>query len=402
MHKVQNAIEQIKQGKFVIVVDDEKRENEGDLIIAADFITPEAMTFMAKKASGLICLAITQQKADALNLPLQIHGQHRPSCNTAFTYSIDARFGISTGISALDRVHTINTVMQDNACPADIVVPGHIFPLIAKDNGVLERPGHTESAVDLARLAGLNPAGVICEIMNDDGVMIAGDELMAFAKQYDIPIIATNALIAYRQQHDAIAPVNAISEINIASQTMINTKHGEFTMFTFFYHHDAREHIALIKGNIEQSTALVRIHSECLTGDVFASLHCDCGTQLDQSLQQLANADFGIMIYLRQEGRDIGLTNKLRAYHLQQRGLDTVQANQALDLPVDNRDYSPAIAFLKQYPIKHIDLLTNNPDKIAAINQAGFQVTRLPLIVEENQHNHPYLQTKKHVLEHLL
>lgn len=402
MNKVKKAIEHIKQGKFVIVVDDKDRENEGDLIIAADFVTPEAITFMAKKASGLICLAITAQKAQCMNLPLQMHGQHRPSCNTAFTYSIDARFGISTGISSTDRVHSIQTIMREDVSPADIVVPGHIFPLIAKDNGVLERPGHTESAVDLARLAGLNPAGVICEIMNDQGMMITGDELFSFAEQYNIPMISTHDLIEYRKQHKPLVNEKSPPSIQIASQTILNTKHGEFSMVTFFCKNDTREHIALIKGDKNNTDATVRIHSECITGDVFSSLHCDCGDQLDTSLKILSQVSLGIMIYLKQEGRDIGLTNKLRAYNLQQQGLDTIEANQALGLPIDNRDYQPAIDFLKQYQLTHINLLTNNPDKIAAIKDAEFNVKRLPLIIAENKNNHQYLKTKKTKLAHLL
>lgn len=401
MNKVKQAIEQIAQGKFVIVIDDKDRENEGDLIIAADLITADAITFMAKKASGLICLAITPNKATQLNLPLQLHGEHRPSCNTAFTYSIDARFGISTGIPSTDRAHTIKAVLREDASPADFVIPGHIFPLIAKDNGVLERPGHTEAAVDLARLAGLNPAGVICEIMDDNGEMLRDEALLAFAKLYDIPVISTNELIEYRKQTEPQVINDLAKSIHIASETKINTKFGEFTMMTFFCNDDHREHVALIKGKYN-SEALVRIHSECLTGDVFSSLHCDCGSQLDLSLEKLAAADFGILIYLKQEGRDIGLTNKLRAYHLQQQGLDTVDANLALNLPVDNRDYQPAIALLNHYQIHDMKLLTNNPDKVNALTKAGFNVKRVEIKIDSHQHNHGYLQTKKHKLAHLI
>jgi len=402
MHNIETAIHSFKNGKFVIVVDDKDRENEGDLIMAADFITPEAITFMAKKASGLICLAITENKAKQLNLKLQRHGEHRPLCNTAFTYSIDARFGISTGISSVDRVHTIKTVMQNNVCPADIVVPGHIFPVIAKAGGVLERPGHTESAVDLAQLAGLNPAGVICEIMNDNGVMIHGDDLMDFAKQYDIPIISTQDLINYRQQHVLNSNIETLSSIKVASETQLNTKYGIFNMITFFYEDDPREHVALIKGDLKCNTGIVRIHSECLTGDVFSSLHCDCGEQLQQSLQTLSEAPLGIMIYLKQEGRDIGLTNKLRAYHLQQQGHDTVDANLMLGLPIDNRHFKPATALLNHYKLSSIQLLTNNPDKVSALKKAGFEVERLPLVVNNNCHNYNYLKTKQEKLAHLL
>jgi 3,4-dihydroxy 2-butanone 4-phosphate synthase / GTP cyclohydrolase II len=399
---VEMAIESIKQGKFVIVTDDESRENEGDLIIASEKITEEAISFMAKKASGLICLAITQEKANQLNLPLQQHGDHQPPCQTAFTYSIDARFGISTGISSQDRVRSINVVMNDNACPEDIVIPGHIFPLIAKKQGVLERPGHTEAAVDLARLAGLKPSGVICEIMDDDGSMLRGEKLMQFATLHEIPILSIASLIEYRQQHSLTTPPYDAPLIHIAASTQLQTKFGEFLMLTFFNHSDHREHVALIHGDLNQQTAAkLRIHSECLTGDTFGSLQCDCGQQLEESLQMLAQSQLGILIYLRQEGRDIGLTNKLRAYALQSKGYDTVDANLALGLPIDNRNFMPVIDFLNHFNIRHVALLTNNPEKMNALSEKGIQVTREALMTQENNHNACYLKTKKEKMAHL-
>lgn len=403
MHNVLQAIQAIKEGKMVIVIDDENRENEGDLIIAAEKITSEAITFMAKKASGLICLAITEQQACRLNLPLQQHGKHKPACSTAFTYSIDARFGVSTGISSQDRKVTIQTAIKDNACPDDIVVPGHIFPLIAKPGGVLERPGHTEAAVDLAKLAGLTPAGVICEIMDEYGVMLCGQALHDFADKHHLPIISVQDLINFQKKNTAQDAANASALVNIASKSVLTTRHGEFTMMTFFCPDDDREHVALIHGDIAKGDkAEIRIHSECLTGDVFASLHCDCGAQLDSSLQQLAQAELGILIYLRQEGRDVGLTNKIRAYHLQAQGLDTVEANIALNLPIDNRHFAPAQRFLQHFGIREVTIYTNNPHKLEILKAIGISTVRKSIIIEPNFHSESYLKAKKEKLAHLL
>lgn len=401
MDPVEPIIEAFARGQMIIITDDDKRENEGDLVMAADKITPEAITFMAKQGSGLICLALSNAMADQLQLPLQQYGSHKSHLETAFTYSIDARFGITTGISAADRVKTIQDVVNPRACPSDIVIPGHIFPIRAKDGGILERNGHTEASVEMAMWANLSAAAVICEIMDDDGTMLRGDDLSAFAKKYDLPMISIEEMIAYRKSRNPDFKMQPINPLHIASECQLKTHYGEFRLVSFYCQKDAREHIALIKGDVRDHLP-VRIHSECFTGDLLKSLHCDCGDQLNLALKIISEYPSGIFIYLQQEGRNIGLTNKIRAYHLQNQGLDTVDANLALGLPVDARDYAPAVAFLHYMKVKTLSLLTNNPSKIEALESAGFSVVRLPLLAEAHADNSEYLNTKKNRLRHLL
>lgn len=393
---IEQAIETLKAGKMIILIDDEDRENEGDLVMAAEHVTAESINFMSRFGCGLICLPMADELIDKLQLPMMT-SHNRSPYGTAFTVSIEAAKGVSTGISAQDRAHTIQVAIDPNSDSRSIISPGHIFPLRARKKGVLERMGQTEGSVDLARLAGLSPAAVICEIMNEDGTMSRRDELALFSQRHNIPMVTIKDLIEYRVQHEVLIKESASSTLPIQ-------KHGSFTMTVFENELDNKEHFVLIKEPATPSQApLVRIHSECITGDVFHSCKCDCGNQLAHSLDLIAK-EGGILVYLRQEGRGIGLANKLKAYALQENlGLDTVDANLELGLPVDNRDYAVAYQILKYLGLKSLRLITNNPDKMNAIEQFGIKVVeRVALEMEFTEENRNYLKTKKDKLGHLL
>ena len=394
---VERAIEQIRAGRLVIVADDEDRENEGDLVCAAAAITPELVNFMATHGRGLICVALEQERADALNLPPMAE-QNTESQRTAFTVSVDGhpRFGVSTGISAADRATTIRLLVEDSTRPADLVRPGHIFPLRAVPGGVLRRVGQTEASVDLARLAGLPPVGVICEIMNADGTMARRADLEIFARQHDLAFITVAQIVAYRLRNERL--VKRIAEAELP------TRHGDFRIVAFENQLDRHEHIALEKGDVaNRADVLVRMHSECLTGDTFHSLRCDCGEQLAAALRQINAEGAGVIVYLRQEGRGIGLANKIRAYGLQDAGHDTVEANAALGFKPDLRDYGIGAQILLDLGLSSIRLLTNNPRKIVGLEGYGLEVTgREPLEMEATDHNRAYLDTKREKLGHML
>ncbi len=392
---IPEAIEDLKQGRMVILVDDEDRENEGDLIMAAEFVQGDDINFMSKHARGLICLPMSPEYIDRLNLPLMAKDNRSPF-KTAFTTSIEAAQGVTTGISAQDRATTIRVAIDDKTRPEDIITPGHIFPLRAKPKGVLERTGQTEGSVDLMRLAGLKPAAVICEIMNEDGTMSRREELALFSSQHKISMVTVQDLVKYRIQNECLVEAIAESRLPLKHQ-------GEFDMTVFTNQLDDFEHFSLTKNPIyAKQVPLVRIHSECITGDVFGSNRCDCGSQLAQSLD-LISEEGGVLIYLRQEGRGIGLANKLKAYALQDKGFDTVDANVKLGLPVDGRAYDVAYQILKYLGIDVIKLLTNNPCKVAALTQYGMTVSeRIPLHIKPTHENIAYLKAKKEKLGHLL
>ncbi len=380
---------------MVILMDDEHRENEGDLVIAAQHATPEAINFMARYGRGLICLPMSSELINKLALPPMTTNNRSPY-GTAFTVSIEAATGVSTGISAADRAHTVQTAIDPKSGPQDLVSPGHIFPLKACDKGVIERPGQTEGSVDLSRLAGLTPAAVICEIMNDDGSMSRRQQLEQFSRAHQIPIVTIKDLLDYRIQHETLIEEQASTQLPIKG-------HGKFTMTVFSNQIDDAEHFVLVKAPLfSNQVPLVRIHSECITGDVFGSCKCDCGSQLQESLA-LIGAEGGILIYLRQEGRGIGLANKLKAYALQEKGLDTVEANLKLGFPADNRNYAVAFQILKYLGIEVLRLLTNNPKKVHAIEKYGMVVSeRIPLHIASTEENRNYLLTKKEKMGHLL
>ena len=392
---IEQAIIDLKQGRMVILVDDEGRENEGDLVIAAEHVTAESINFMARFGRGLICLPMAEELIDNLNLPMMTNNNRSPY-GTAFTVSIEAATGVSTGISAQDRAHTIQVAIHPESKPADIISPGHIFPLRARAGGVLKRAGQTEGSVDLMRLAGLTPAAAICEIINEDGTMSRRDQLVQFAREHTISIATINDLIEYRIRHEVLVEPTAVTRLPLQ-------KHGEFTMTLYANQLDNAEHFALAKPSVTPGKMpLVRIHSECITGDVFGSCKCDCGAQLEQSLALMA-AEGGVLIYLRQEGRGIGLTNKLKAYALQDAGFDTVDANVELGLPVDSRNYGVAFQILKHMNIQELRLLTNNPHKVEALTQYGLKVSeRVPLLVPSTPENQAYLKTKQLKLGHFL
>jgi 3,4-dihydroxy 2-butanone 4-phosphate synthase/GTP cyclohydrolase II len=398
LEKIEKAIQEIKAGKMVIIVDDNNRENEGDLVMAAEFATPEAINFMITHARGLVCLTMESKKVAELDLPLMVQNNQAPF-QTAFTVSIEAREGVSTGISAYDRSHTILTAIKDGASRRDLVVPGHVFPLRAVEGGVLVRAGHTEASVDLARLAGLKSAGVICEVLNADGTMARVPDLEKFAKEHSLSMISIADLIEYRLHCDE----SLVSEI---ARSQMPTKYGSMELRVFQSRLDGAEHVALVAGDpttFEKEPTLVRVHSECLTGDVFGSLRCDCGTQLDKALRMIAEKGRGVLLYLRQEGRGIGLRNKIKAYALQDQGLDTVEANEALGFAPDLRHYGIGAQILRSIGLKEIVILSNNPRKIVGIDSYGLKVVDRVMIegVCQNE-NMRYLETKKNKLGHLI
>jgi 3,4-dihydroxy 2-butanone 4-phosphate synthase/GTP cyclohydrolase II len=392
---VEEALEEIRAGKMVVVCDAEDRENEGDLTLAAQFATPDAINFMATHGRGLICLALTGERCDALGLDLMA-AKNESAFQTAFTVSIEAREGVTTGISAHDRAHTVQVAIDPRSRPQDLVQPGHIFPLKAKRGGVLERTGQTEAAVDLARLAGLNPSGVICEIMNDDGTMARVPDLVPYCERHGLKMITVADLIAYRRRHDKL--IERVVEANMP------TKFGDFRVVGFRSLVDDKHHVAMVKGDIDDAEdVLVRVHSECLTGDVFHSLRCDCGQQLEDALLRIEHEGRGVLLYLAQEGRGIGLLNKLRAYRLQEGGLDTVDANLELGLPADLRDYGIGAQILVDLGLTSIRLLTNNPKKIVGLEGYGLRVTdQLPIVHPPTPYNAGYLRAKREKLGHRL
>jgi 3,4-dihydroxy 2-butanone 4-phosphate synthase/GTP cyclohydrolase II len=392
---IPEAIEDMKAGRFIIIVDDEARENEGDLAMAADKVTPEAINFMAKYGRGLICLPVIGERLEELRIPMMVR-DNTSKHETAFTVSIEAKHRVSTGISAYDRAATIKAVLDPATKPEDLARPGHTFPLRARNGGVLVRVGHTEAIVDLARLAGLYPAGVICEIMNEDGTMARLSELEAFASHHGLKMVSIADLIAYRRRHEKL--VTRVAQANLP------TRYGDFIVIAYRSDIDPDEHVAMVKGDISgEEPVLVRVHSECLTGDVFGSMRCDCGDQIAMAMQAISDEGRGVFLYMRQEGRGIGLHNKLAAYALQDEGMDTVEANELLGFPADLRDYGIGAQILVDLGLRDIRLLTNNPRKVVGVEGYGLKVVeKLPLIVKPNPANLHYLETKQQKLGHLL
>jgi len=392
---ISEAIEDIKAGKFVIIVDSEDRENEGDLAMVAEKVTPEAINFMSQYARGLICLPIMGERLDELRIPLMV-GQNTSKFSTAFTVSVEAKHRVSTGISAADRAETVKTMIDPTTKPEDIARPGHTFPLRARQGGVLVRAGHTEAIVDLAKLAGFYPAGVICEIMNEDGSMARLPQLEVMSEKHGIKIVTVADLIAYRRRHERL--------VQRVAETKLPTSYGEFTAVAYKSNVDPDEHLALVMGDIStEEPVLVRVHSECVTGDVFGSLRCDCGEQVALAMQSIAEERRGVFLYMRQEGRGIGFHNKIRAYALQDKGLDTVEANLSLGFDPDLRDYGIGAQVLADLGLHEIRLLTNNPKKVIGLEGYGLKVVEtVPIITSPNPHNLHYLETKQKKLGHIL
>jgi 3,4-dihydroxy 2-butanone 4-phosphate synthase / GTP cyclohydrolase II len=392
---IEEALADIRAGRMVVVCDAEDRENEGDLVLAAQFATPEAINFMAKEARGLICLALTPDRCDELGLDL-MPAKNESDLRTAFTISIEAREGVTTGISAHDRAHTVQVAIDPSSGPRDLAQPGHVFPLKAKPGGVLERTGHTEASVDMARLAGLIPAGVICEILNEDGTMARVPDLEEYCERHGLKMITVGELVEYRRRQEKL--------VERVVEAFMPTDFGDFTVVGFRSLVDEKHHIAMVKGEVAgKEDVLVRVHSECLTGDVFHSMRCDCGQQLEDALRRIEEEGRGVLLYLAQEGRGIGLLNKLKAYKLQEEGYDTVDANIQLGLPADLRDYGIGAQILVDLGLTSIRILTNNPKKIVGLEGYGLRVTdQVPIAHPAGAHNRDYLRAKRDKLGHLL
>ena len=392
---VEEAVEDMRQGKIIIIVDDEDRENEGDMAMAAEHVTAEAISFMATHARGLICLPIIGARLDQLRLPMMVP-DNTARLGTAFTVSVDAMQDTTTGISASDRAITVKAMVDPLTKPEDLARPGHMFPLRYAEGGVLVRAGQTEAVVDLARMAGLYPAGIVCEVMNEDGTMARMPHLDKISKEHGLKIVSVAQIMAYRQEHETL--------VERVAESRLPTRHGEFTAIAYRSTIDADEHVAMIKGDVNtEEPVLVRVHSQCLTGDTFGSLRCDCGEQIEKSLQMISEEGRGVFLYMRQEGRGIGLHNKLKAYQLQDNGLDTVEANQELGFPADLRWYGIGAQILVDLGVRNMRLITNNPKKVVGLESYGLNlVERVPIIIPPNSENERYLSTKRTKLGHFL
>jgi 3,4-dihydroxy 2-butanone 4-phosphate synthase/GTP cyclohydrolase II len=392
---ISEAIEEFQQGRFAIIADDDERENEGDLCIPAEFVTDQAIAFMLRYTTGIICVPLTGERLDRLRIPLMV-GNNQAQYGTAFTVSVDARDGITTGVSAADRARTIQVLADPRSQPSDLVMPGHIYPLRARDGGILVRAGHTEATVDLCKMAGLQPAAVLCELMNADGTMMRGPGLIKFARKHGLKVISINQLIRYRVERERL--------VERVAATALPTKWGDFTLYAYRSEIDPDEHAALVMGDISgPDPVLVRVHSQCVTGDVFGSMRCDCGEQMEMALAQIAAEGRGVFVYMRQEGRGIGFHNKVKAYALQEQGMDTVEANEALGFAADRRDYGIGMQVLVDLGLQKIKLITNNPAKRAGLEGYGLEVVeRVPVMATPNPHNWRYLETKRDKLGHFI